>query len=64
MKRRHKRLKFDQIIIFSLYTNVYKHVYEDSIKDEKERSQYQDTICREAEEGYGTHLENVVRLRS
>ena len=37
----------------SLYTNVYKHVYGDFTKDEKEKSQYQDTICSEAEEGNG-----------
>jgi len=28
-----------------LYVNVYKHVYGDFTKDEKEKSQYQDTIC-------------------
>jgi len=38
------------ITIFSLYANVYKHVYGDFTKDEKE---YQDTICSEAEEGKG-----------
>ena len=32
---------------------MYKHVYGDFIKDEKEKSQYQDTICSEAEEGNG-----------
>ena len=32
---------------------MYKHVYRDVIKDEKEKSQYQDTICSEAEEGHG-----------
>jgi len=36
-----------------LYANVYKHVYEDFTKDEKQKSQYQDTICSEAEEGNG-----------
>ena len=37
----------------SLYVNVYKHVNRDSTKDEKEKSQYQDAICSEAEEGNG-----------
>ena len=32
---------------------MYKHVYGDFTKDEKEKSQYQDTICSEAEEGNG-----------
>jgi len=36
-----------------LYANVYKHVYGDFTKDKKEKSQYQDTICSEAEEGHG-----------
>ena len=34
------------ITIFSLYANVYKHVNGDSTQGEKEKSQYQDTICR------------------
>ena len=38
------------VTIFSLYANVYKHMYGDLTKDEKE---YQDTICSEAEEGNG-----------
>ena len=41
------------ITVFSLYTNVYKHVNGDSTKGEKEKSQYQHTICSEAEEGNG-----------
>ena len=52
----HKRLKFDHgssITNFSLCANVYKHVYGDLTKDEKEKTQYQDTICSEAEEGNG-----------
>jgi len=38
------------VTIFRLYANVYKHVYGDFTKDEKE---YQDTIRSEAEEGKG-----------
>ena len=34
----------------SLYANMYKHVYRDFTKDEKE---YQDTICSKEEEGNG-----------
>ena len=37
--------------VFGLTTNMYKHVYRDFAKDEKKKSQYQDTICSEAEEG-------------
>ena len=43
-----KRSHSSPVTIFSLYANVYKHVYGDFTKDEKE---YQDTICSEAEEG-------------
>ena len=32
---------------------MYKHVNGDSTKDKKEKSQYQETICSEAEEGNG-----------
>ena len=35
------------VTIFSLYANMYKHVYGDFTKDEKEKSQHQDTICKE-----------------
>ena len=45
-----KRSHGSPITIFSLYANVYKHVYGDFTKDKKE---YQDTICSEAEEGNG-----------
>ena len=45
-----KRSHGSPVTIFSLYANVYKHVYGDFTKDEKE---YQDTICSEAEEGNG-----------
>jgi len=38
-----------------LYVNVYKHMYGDVTKDEKE---HQDTICSEAEEGNGDRPEN------
>ena len=38
---------------------VYKHVYGDFTKDEKEKSQYQYTICSEAEEGHGDRLFGV-----
>ena len=42
------------IAIFSLYANIYKHMYGDFTKDEKEKSQYlQDTSYSEAEEGNG-----------
>ena len=41
------------VTIFSLHANVYKHVNGDSTKDKKEKSQYQETICSEAEEGNG-----------
>ena len=37
-----------QLLFLALYANVYKHIYGDFPKDEKE---YQDTICSEAEEG-------------
>ena len=56
VQRPHKRLKVDHgspITTFSLYVNVYKHVNGDFTEDEKETSQYQDTICCEAEEGNG-----------
>jgi len=43
-----KRSHGSPITIFSLYTNVYKHVYRDFTKDKKE---YQDTICSKAKEG-------------
>ena len=33
---------------------MYKHVYRDFTKVEKEKSQYQDTIGCEAEEGHAT----------
>jgi len=36
-----------------LTANMYNHVYGDFTKDEKKKSQYQDTICSEAEEGRG-----------
>ena len=48
-----KRLHGSLVIIFSLHINLYKHVYGDFTKDEKEKSQYQDTTCSEAEEGRG-----------
>ena len=32
---------------------MYKHMNRDSTKDEKEKNQYQDTICSEAEKGNG-----------
>ena len=41
------------VTIFSLYANVYKHKYGDFTKDEKEKSEYQDTTCSEVEEGHG-----------
>ena len=60
MQRSRKRLKFENVLtvyspvtIFSLYANVYKHVNGDSTKDKKEKIQYQDTICSEAEEENG-----------
>jgi len=55
VQRPRKRLKFEMfsrypVTIFSLYANVYKHVYGDFTKDEKK---LQHTICSEAEEGNG-----------
>jgi len=41
------------ITTFSLYVNVYKHMNGDFTKDKIEKSQYQDTICSETEEGHG-----------
>jgi len=38
---------YSPVTIFSLYTNVYKLMYGDFTKDEREKSQYQDTICSE-----------------
>jgi len=59
-----KRLKFDDVpavvlllILRSLCVNVYKHLYRDFTKDEKEKTQYQDTICSEVEESMVTDLE-------
>ena len=52
-----KRSHGSPVTIFSLYANVYKHVYGDSTKDEKE---YQDTICSEAEEGNGDRTWEVL----
>jgi len=40
-------------LMFIAYTQMCTNVYGDSTKDEKEKSQYQDTICSEAEEGHG-----------
>jgi len=45
-----KRSHSSPVTIFSLYANVYKHVYRDFTKGEKE---YQDTICSEAKKGNG-----------
>ena len=42
-----KRSQGSPVTIFSLYMNVYKLMYGDFTKDEKEKSQYQDTICSE-----------------
>ena len=47
-----KRSHSSPITIFSLYANMYQHMYRDFIKDENKKSQYQDTICSEAEEGH------------
>ena len=41
------------VTTFSLYVSVYKHMHGDFSRDEKEKSQYQDAICSEAEEGHG-----------
>ena len=51
------------ITLFSLHANVYKHMYGDFTKDEKEESQYQGTICKE---GHGNRpwevlYDNVVK---
>jgi len=40
------------ITIYSLHQYVYKQVYRDFTKDKKEKSQYQDIIHSEAEEGH------------
>ena len=45
------------VTIFSLYVNVYKHVYKDFTKDEKEKSQYQDTFVAKQRKAMGRDLE-------
>jgi len=54
VQRPRKRLKFENVVplLFLACTRayVYKHMYGDFTKDEKE---YQDAVCSEAEEGNG-----------
>jgi len=52
------------VTIFSLYMNVYKHMYGDFTENERQTSQHQDVICSEAGEGHGCKETRWQTLRS